>query len=316
MAVYTQLTEEFVHSVLKEYRLGEFLHFEGISDGVENSNYRVRTDETSLILTVFEEFAFEELDYFLRLAEHWKTGGIHVPCALPDARGRVLRQYGEKPFAFFPFFEGRASKNPDERACFEGGSLLARLHREGADFSRRRESHRGADWWMKTGSRLLPDLEEADRDLLKENLRLWEEQKDFLNACPAGAIHGDFFPDNVLFHPGREPAVIDIYNAYHSVFLFDLAVMLNAWCMPGGSLCQASVRALLRGYQTIRPLEDREREGLNTMLRITAMRFWISRLEAKFLSPNPLMVIKDPRFFRDLLKTHSEEPFDFLALKD
>jgi homoserine kinase type II len=43
MAVYTEVTDEALRAFLAEYELGDLLAFRGIAEGVENSNYALKT---------------------------------------------------------------------------------------------------------------------------------------------------------------------------------------------------------------------------------------------------------------------------------
>ena len=43
MAVYTNLKENEIYDFLKEYNIGELISFSGITEGIENSNYHVKT---------------------------------------------------------------------------------------------------------------------------------------------------------------------------------------------------------------------------------------------------------------------------------
>jgi len=58
MGVYTQLSETEIKDYLTHFDLGELLHFEPITTGIENSNYRVTTQrfdhEFYSILTLVE----------------------------------------------------------------------------------------------------------------------------------------------------------------------------------------------------------------------------------------------------------------------
>ena len=52
MAVYTEVTDEALRGFLADYPLGELLAFRGIAEGVENSNYAVKTEAGDFILTL------------------------------------------------------------------------------------------------------------------------------------------------------------------------------------------------------------------------------------------------------------------------
>ena len=54
MAVYTEVTDEALEAFLTEYDIGSIVAFRGIAEGVENSNYMLRTttgDGPALLVT-------------------------------------------------------------------------------------------------------------------------------------------------------------------------------------------------------------------------------------------------------------------------
>ena len=66
MAVYTHVSSEDLSLFLKDYEIGELKEFEGISEGVENTNYKLKTEKNSFILTIYED-RVEEKNFFLFL---------------------------------------------------------------------------------------------------------------------------------------------------------------------------------------------------------------------------------------------------------
>ena len=54
MAVYTQVDDAALADFLSAYDLGTLLSFAGIAEGVENSNFLMRTDRANYILTLYE----------------------------------------------------------------------------------------------------------------------------------------------------------------------------------------------------------------------------------------------------------------------
>jgi homoserine kinase type II len=82
VAVYTEVSDEALRAFLAEYDLGGLLAFRGIAEGVENSNYALRTDRGDFILTLYEKRVDPaELPYFLGLMEYVAARG--VPCPTP-----------------------------------------------------------------------------------------------------------------------------------------------------------------------------------------------------------------------------------------
>ena len=45
MAIYTKLDKVKINSILSNYSLGNLKKFEGIKEGIENTNYSIETDK-------------------------------------------------------------------------------------------------------------------------------------------------------------------------------------------------------------------------------------------------------------------------------
>lgn len=90
MSVFTPVGRDELVEFLCNYPVGELQVHEGISDGIENTNYFVTTNRCEMVLTLFETHSFEEMDYFLDLMAHMAEHG--VPSAHPVAvRAATLR---------------------------------------------------------------------------------------------------------------------------------------------------------------------------------------------------------------------------------
>ena len=55
MAVHTRLLKRDISDILSVYRIGNLLNFSGIQEGIENTNYKIKTTKNYYILTIFEE---------------------------------------------------------------------------------------------------------------------------------------------------------------------------------------------------------------------------------------------------------------------
>jgi homoserine kinase type II len=123
---------------------------------------------------------------------------------------------------------------------------------------------------------------------------------------PQGLIHGDLFKDNVLFNHGQLSGILDFYNARHDSWLVDLAITANAWShSQNGEINRDTLNSLLESYQQIRTLTTLELQLLPVMLRASALRFWLSRLEHQlFPRTGQLTQEKDPRLYRYILEQH------------
>ncbi len=80
--------------------------------------------------------------------------------------------------------------------------------------------------------------------------------------------------------------IIDFYNGCTGDLLFDLAIVINDWASnEDGSLNAERYQAILSAYRARRPLTDTERALWPTMLRLTALRYWLSRLLVVYVDP-------------------------------
>ncbi|GAB3487445.1 homoserine kinase [Marinomonas epiphytica] len=296
-----------MRALVADYSLGELESFQGISGGVENTNYFVNTTTGKYVLTLFEEFEFEEVPYFLDVVAHLRNKGFNVPAALVDSQGERLRMVNGRPAIFVDCFAGAELAKTTEKTCLEMGALLAKLHIAGEDFVQHRESHRGIDWWHTTSEALVEELEPQQVALLRTQIQAFDEFIAVNQDLPKTTIHGDLFFNNTLFEGERLSAIIDFYNACHSWVMYDLAIVVNDWCTDrtSGAIDMAKYHALINAYLNERTPSEQEVSAWPHMLRIAALRFWLSRLEAWHAAkhdPERLAQQHDPKEFQRILE--------------
>ncbi|MEG9861143.1 MAG: homoserine kinase [Parvularculales bacterium] len=280
MAVYTEVSNETLVQFLADYDIGALLSFKGITEGIENSNYLLRTDQKSYILTLYEKRVQEkDLPFFLSLMNHLSERGIHCPTPIGNRHGDVWGHLEGRAAALVSFLDGLWVRHPRPEHCQQVGKVLACIHDEGQNFSLQREN--------TLNLHILQSLLEAvgNVDHIKPHLtvELYKEL-NYITTCwpsnlPHGVIHGDLFPDNAFFTQGVLSGVIDFYFACNDFLAYDIAICINAWCFEDNYEFNADcARALLSGYQERRPLEDCERKALPILCRGSAMRFLLTRL--------------------------------------
>ncbi len=323
MAVFTEVSEDEARKLLRQLRLGELVALRGIEGGIENTNYFATVQPepagnaggdaevvgtVDYVLTLFERLTAEQLPFYLYLMQHLAARGIPVPDPAPDRLGNVLHSVRGKPAAVVNRLPGRSQLAPQAVHCAAVGTMLARMHLAGRDFSRHQPNLRGLDWWNGVAPSVLPHLDAAQAALLSSELAYQNHiaaQPDSA-ALPRGPVHADLFRDNVMFDGDQLTGFFDFYFAGVDSFLFDLAVCLNDWCvdLPTGGQDPARARAFLAAYADVRPLEPAERRLLPALQRAAALRFWISRLwdfhlprDAALLTPH------DPGHFERVLRS-------------
>jgi homoserine kinase type II len=308
MAVYTDITDDDLAGFLAGYDLGEALSFKGIAEGVENSNYLLETSAGRYILTLYEKrVRLEDLPYFLGLMGWLADAGFPSARPIADRSGVVLQTLCGRPAALTQFMSGLSARRPGISQCREAGAGLAWLHEAGAGFDLQRTNDLGQSDWRA----VFTGLEAAAEGLKPGLAAVISADLDHLEAhwprdLPTGAIHADFFPDNVFFREGRFAAAIDFYFACNDSFAYDLAVTLNAWCFEaGGDFNVTAGKALLAGYGSRRPLSPAERTALPILAHGAAMRFFLTRLADWGATPaGALVKPKDPLEYERKLAVH------------
>ncbi|MBI1649421.1 homoserine kinase [Hyphomicrobium sulfonivorans] len=307
MAVYTEVSDAELASFIASYGLGELLSFKGIAEGVENTNYIVHTSKGPFILTIYEKrVEVSDLPFYLGLMEHLAENGVTCPTPVRNAEGENLSQLSGRPAALVTFLEGFWVRQPTAAHCGHVGRALAEMHRGGEDFAIRRANALGLNGWRPLYDKFAPDANGIVPDLAP----LIEGELDYLEAnwpqdLPEGVIHADLFPDNVFFIGDELSGLIDFYFACNDALAYDIAVCLNAWCFEkDGAFNITKGRALLRGYESVRPLTDAERAAMPTLARGAATRFlltraydWLNTPKDALVSPkNPMEYVRKLRF--------------------
>jgi homoserine kinase type II len=325
MAVYTEVTDEALRAFLSDYDLGALTAFRGIAEGVENSNYALRTEAGDFVLTLYERRVDPaELPYFLGLMRHLAGQGLSCPQPVAGRDGEALRQLAGRPAAICTFLEGVWPRRVRPEHLAPLGEALARLHVAGLGFDMARPNGLGPAGWAKLldgcragGDSVQPGLVADLEAQLGTILAAWPEA----GSLPAGQIHADLFPDNVFFLPDaagrpRVSGLIDFYFACTDLLAYDIAVCLNAWCFePDGAFNATKARALLAAYDATRPLSAAERAALPVLARGAAIRFLLTRLYDWTNTPEGALVTrKDPlEYLRKLRFFAASEGIDGIA---
>ncbi|HAA93512.1 MAG: homoserine kinase [Rhodospirillaceae bacterium] len=310
MAVYTEVPDDALEDFIADYDIGGILSCKGIAEGVENSNYLLRTDQGQYILTLYEKRVDpKDLPYFLNLMEHLAANEILCPTVLHGRDGVALRELCSRPAAVISFLDGMSPRKIEPDHCAELGNALAKLHLAGADFAMSRKNSLSVDAWRPLLSSCGPDVDDVQPGLS----HMLETELDFLEAnWPAdlatGICHADLFPDNVFFLHGKLSGLIDFYFACNDFLAYDLAVSLNAWCFErDGSFNATKARLLLGNYRKVRSMPTDELAALPILARGSAVRFLLTRLYDWLNHPEGALVQpKDPTEYVRILSFHQQ----------
>ncbi len=301
MAVFTPVSDDQARAFLADYDLGDLVALHPIAEGVENTNYRLETVGARHVLTLFEARTDAgSLPFCLGLADHLAARGYPAPRPLRRRDGGWIGTLNGRPAAVIEWLEGVWLRAPTSADLTAAGAMLARLHLAAADFPLSRDNPVGPEAWRALADRSATAATGEDRAILNEVQALLSELDDpFAEDLPAGPIHADYFPDNVLFAEGAVRGVIDFYFGCSGPLAYDLAIALSAWGFDGsGAPIVGAVDAFREGYEAVRPLTPAEAAALPRLGQAAALRFTLTRLHDRvFHDPTKLVTPKDPAGF-------------------
>ncbi|MGC1340709.1 MAG: homoserine kinase [Candidatus Binataceae bacterium] len=288
MAVYTELSKPFLKELSDDYALGRVSGATGVAEGSVNSNYILETAKGKFLLRIDEVKSENELKREIDLLSFVRKHGFPCPHPMQDRMGRFYRAFNNKCVSLFRYQEGRML--PAEKIKLSHletiGHALGDLHVIGKAYKKgidnRFSFERIADLYLSVRSRL--------PNYVRKICRTLDDEVEYLTRylegkLPKGIIHGDLFPDNLLFRGEKLTAVLDFEAACRGKFIFDIATAVNALCFVDGAYSLDRFRALLGGYESVRTLSLAEWDAFPNELRFSSLRFTVTRLHDFFLAP-------------------------------
>lgn len=321
MAVYTRIGAEAMDALIAQFDVGTLTSAKGIAEGVSNSNWLIETtraDGTAqrFILTVYEERTeVAELPFFLGLLDHLAAAGCPVPRTIHDRTGAAYRTFDaqdgeEKVLALIEFLPGISADRPTPAQAEAVGRALAGVHLAAQDYPATRRNSMGHDAWRGFVAACEGRWAEIDPALESVPAAVEDVIARSPRDLPESVIHADLFPDNVLLVGDEVSGLIDFYFACTGAMAYDVAVTHAAWSFsPDGKRQDKAIGdAILRGYESVRPLSDEERTALPVLAEGAALRFLLTRAYDWLNTPaDALVTRKDPRAFFERLAFYRRE---------
>ena len=76
MAVYTKINKKEISFINKKFEIDKIINFKGIKQGIENTNYLLKSKNNKFILTIFEKrVSQKEIPFFMKLMD--KLNSFH-----------------------------------------------------------------------------------------------------------------------------------------------------------------------------------------------------------------------------------------------
>ena len=310
MAVYTKISNEDLENFLSNYRIGKLKSFQGIVEGIENTIYLLLTSSGKYILTLYEKRVREEdLPFFMNLLSSLSDQKFKCPIPIKDHKGIYINRIKGKNASLVSYIEGKSKKNLTALDCKDIGKMTANIHLLGKKI-KAKPNQVSINYWKNAFNKVKNECDSIKKGLANDiNISLNSLEKKWPKNLPRGIIHADIFPDNILFFSGKVSGIIDFYFSCNDFFAYDIAICLNSLCFENQSTFNVTkAKNFIKGYNSVRELNQKEKDCLPILARGAAMRFLITRVYDYLKQTNldgAIFRTKDPIEYLKRLEFHN-----------
>ena len=311
MAVYTKISKKEISTINKKFKLEKIINFKGIKQGIENTNYLLKSKNNKFILTIFEKRVFQkEIPFFMKLMDQLNDLKINCPKPLKNKNGNYLIRIKNKIACIVSFLDGKDKKKLNIKNCFDVGQVIAQMHLSSKKIKLYRKNSMG----IKNLNPLFNSIKFQSKKFINIEKFLHHNFKDIKKkwprGLPGGIIHGDLFIDNIFFKNNKLSGIIDFYFAANDYFMYEIAICVNALCFDKKNskflINKKKVKNLIKGYESIKKISIKEKNSLNILCRGAAMRYFLTRLYDYTNTPKTALIkIKDPREYYQKIVIHN-----------
>jgi homoserine kinase type II len=311
MAVYTKISKKEISIINKKFEVEDIINFKGIKQGIENTNYLLKSKNNKFILTIFEKrVSQKEIPFFMKLMDQLNDLKINCPKPLKNKSGKYLIRIKNKTACIVSFLDGKDKKKLNIKNCFDIGKVIARMHLSSKKIKLYRKNSMG----IKNLNPLFNSIKFKSKKFINIEKFLHHNfqdiKKKWPRGLPCGIIHGDLFIDNIFFKNNKLSGIIDFYFAANDYFMYEIAICVNALCFDKKNskflINKKKVKNLIKGYESIRKISIKEKNSLNVLCRGAAMRYFLTRLYDYTNTPKTALIkIKDPREYYQKIVVHN-----------
>ena len=306
MSVYTILKNKHIKEILSLYNIGSLKSFDGISDGITNTNYFLNTDKGKYVITIFEDIKKTKVTKYLKLMNFFSKKGLCAPEIMITKSGDLLTTVEKKPCSIMQKLSGKTVNESNNMLCKSLGEVIGTFHNFSQQYQGMISNSRDIKWIEKTIKKIEGHLEPNQLNLIKHCSKVFK--KIFSSNLPCGVIHSDLFRDNVLANNNKITGIIDYYYSFNGPLIYELAVIANDWCVnKNGSINAKKYHSFINSYNSVRTITKKEMKQMNNAMIAAGLRFYLSRLvDMIFPKVGEITHIKDPSTFENILKKRLE----------
>ena len=129
MAVYTKINKKEISYINKKFKVDKIISFKGIKQGIENTNYLLKSKKNKFILTIFEKrVSKKEIPFFMKLMDQLNTYKINCPKPIKNKNGKYLINVKNKSACIVSFLDGKDKKSLSPKNCYDIGKMIGQMH--------------------------------------------------------------------------------------------------------------------------------------------------------------------------------------------
>ena len=265
------------NELLNQAGLPNLNSMEILQGGWDNTNILLTlSDGSKVVLKVWNANTVEEVRRVVARHCHLDEHGIPTAVPIQLANGSLIAERGGMAWTLLPFVEG-GMLGTDEESLKSLGQTLAQLQQIPTTDCFPDDYRMG--WSLFEEMFEIADDTNSWSDFLISLKKETDTLREQIPAgLPQGILHGDLFPDNII-GDGAVAAILDLEEAFIGPCAFDLMMAFVGFGWNEEGPINERWKALLEGYESVRPLSREERFALPALhryatLSIAAWRYW------------------------------------------
>ncbi len=263
------------------------------------------SDNKKIILTLFEKRTEEQdLPYFNNLMKLFYDNGISCPLSLTLNNKNLFKIKG-KPCCIYSFIEGRPVVKPNLEQLKSLGNSIAQLHQFGDHSELFRENMMLLPTWKFITSQFSKNetkLNSSEYKYILNNIHTLSD--NFPQNLRKINIHADLFKDNIFFVGNQVSGFIDFFFSCTDTIIYDLATFVNAWFFSKNKFIEENYVSFLKSYKEGIELTTEEKSNFNFYLKVSAIRFFLTRIYDLNFNLEGDVKHKNPLEFFEIFKFH------------
>ena len=249
----------------------------------------------------------------MKLMDKLSNLKIKCPSPLKDKKGNYLFKLKSKKACLVSFLKGKDKKKLQTKDLYVIGKNIAKIHMA----SKKIKLYRKNSFSPLKLKPILDSINKHKINKLSKNLvtemqnTLIEIKKEWPKTLPKNIIHGDLFLDNIFFYKKKFFGFIDFYFSSNDFEAYELATCINALCFNKIKKTfyydKCKTLQLLKGYETVRKLNKKEKDCLNILCKGSALRYLATRAYDYINTPKSAIIKKkDPKEYIQKLAFHKK----------